>query len=69
MDPAGVVLLRVLSDGLVVGHAAARRHGGSLFLLRDIGDDRLGGQQHGGHGGGVLQTRAGHLQPGRSPRP
>src|SRR5579864_1864453 len=49
------------SANLVVRHAALG-HSRRLLLLGDVGDDRLGGQQHGGDGSSVLQPRAGHLE-------
>src|SRR6185437_6128843 len=60
---AGPLSLPGIQVDLIVGHAAAATgHGGSLVLLRQVGDDRLGGQQHGGDRGRVLQAGTGHLQ-------
>src|SRR5260370_5325376 len=41
---------------LVIRH---RRRGCGLLLLRNVGDERLGGQQHGGNTGRVLQRGTG----------
>src|SRR2546421_4882254 len=44
--------------GLVIRH---RRRGRRLLLLGNVGDERLGRQQHGGNTGRVLQRRTGDL--------
>src|SRR6266849_78785 len=44
--------------GLVIRH---RRRGCGLLLLRNVGDERLGGQQHRGDTGRVLQRGTGDL--------
>src|SRR5262249_49256745 len=55
--------LRVARWGLEIAHAAtaAGGHRGGLFLLGHIRDQGLGGQDHGGDGGGVLQGATGDL--------
>src|SRR5919109_178623 len=47
------------SDSVV--HAAGRHAWGRLLLLREIGDDRLGGEEQARDAGRVLEGRARHL--------
>src|SRR5438552_5476786 len=54
--PFGRLLLQ--PRGLVIRH---RRRGRGRLLLRDVRDERLGRQQHGGDAGRILQRRAGDL--------
>src|SRR5690242_9622213 len=55
--PPWVGVAARMGRGLVLRHG----RGGRLLLLRDVGDQRLGGEDHGGDGGGVLQGGARHL--------
>ena len=55
--------VRIILMGSVISvhtaHVAAGGHGG--LLLRDVGHQALGGQNHGSHGSGVLQSAAADL--------